>query len=163
MSSRRPGFGRLPKKARPGGFRYTIDASVFLNAFNLQELGHSESQRFLAALETAGDPVIVPTLIVAEIASTIARTYNDRDRALIHASAIASLPHLTLVPMNETMVMETADIAATYRLRAADASYVVVAEKYATRLISRDREQLTKGSRVAICETPEQALAHLGG
>jgi predicted nucleic acid-binding protein len=163
MTSSRTIAVRFPKPARPGGFRYTIDASVFLNAFNRSERGHSESLRLLAAIEKAGDPVIVPALVVAEIASAIARTTSDRDAALMYASATASLPHVTLVPITAAVAMDTADIAATYRLRGSDASYVAVAEKYATTLVSLDQEHLRKGSRVALCQTPQQALAHFGG
>jgi len=41
---------------------YTIDASVFLNAFNPYEVGHEESHRLLARLQEQAVPIIVPTL-----------------------------------------------------------------------------------------------------
>src|SRR5580704_1532642 len=107
MTSSRTIAVRFPKPARPGGFRYTIDASVFLNAFNRGERGHSESLRLLATIEKLGDPVIVPALVVAEIASAIARTTNDTDTALTLARATASLPHVTLVPITAAMAMDT--------------------------------------------------------
>ena len=155
--------GRFPKEARPGGLRYTIDASVFVNAFSQDERGHPESVRLLRSIEDAGDPLIVPTLLLAEIASAISRTTNDNDVALIYARKTARLPHATLVPLSSAFAQRTATIAANHRLRASDAAYVAVADRYATTLISRDQEQLTRGSRIVICETPEQALAHLGG
>ena len=163
MSPSRVISGHFPKTARPGGFRYTIDASVFLNASNTYEPGHSESVRLLRAIEQASDPLVVPTLLVAEIASAIARTTNDRDAALVYANMIASLPHMTLVPLSASMARHTADIAATYRLRGSDATYVAVADRYATTLVSRDQEQIARGSRIVACHTPEQALAHFGG
>jgi predicted nucleic acid-binding protein len=163
MTSSRTISERFPKPARPGGFRYTIDASVFLNAFNRNERDHAESVRLLAAIQKAGDPVIVPALVVAEIGSAIARTTSDRDTALIYASATASLPHVTLIPVTVAMAMDTADIAATYRLRGSDASYVAVGERFATTLVSLDQEHLTRGARIATCQTPQQALAHFGG
>jgi predicted nucleic acid-binding protein len=49
-------------------------------------------------------------------------------------------------------------MAASERLRGADAVYLAVASRYATILISRDAEQLTRGSRIAACWTPEEAL-----
>jgi predicted nucleic acid-binding protein len=153
----------FPKEARPRGFRYTIDASVFLNASNAHEPGHPESVRLLRAIEQASAPLVVPTLVVAEIASAIARTTDDRDAALLYASTIASLPHMMLAPLSASMARHTADIAATYRLRGSDATYVAVADRYATTLVSRDREQIARGSRVVACQTPEQALAHFGG
>ena len=63
--------GRSRRKTSSPTFRYTVDASVFVNAFNAHERGHSESLQILATIPR-GDPVIVPTLLVAEIASAVA-------------------------------------------------------------------------------------------
>ena len=43
---------------------YTVDASVFLNAFNPYEAGHEESHRLLARLQERATPIIVPTLLL---------------------------------------------------------------------------------------------------
>jgi predicted nucleic acid-binding protein len=51
-------------------------------------------------------------------------------------------------------------LAATYRLRGSDALYLEVARRYATTLLSRDDEQLTRGSTIAVCQTPEAALSN---
>jgi predicted nucleic acid-binding protein len=143
---------------RSDGFRYTIDASVFVNAFNTHERGHAESLRILTVIHEDGDPIIVPTILVTEIASAVARASDDSAGALRYARAAAALPHLTLVALTAAMARRAAELAATYRLRGADAVYLAVARRYATTLISRDGEQLTRGSRVAVCHTPEQAL-----
>jgi predicted nucleic acid-binding protein len=41
---------------------------VFVNAFNPHEDGHAQSLQVLTTIQERGDPVIVPTLIVAEVA-----------------------------------------------------------------------------------------------
>lgn len=151
-----PRRSRTPIRAADS--RYTVDASVFVNAFNLHERGHAESLRVLTAIQEQGDPIIVPTLLVAEIAAAVARASDDSVGALEYANATAALTHVTLVALSPTLARQAADLAATYRLRGADAVYLAVARRYATILISRDDEQLTRGSRVAICQTPEQAL-----
>lgn len=151
-----PRRSRTPIRAADS--RYTIDASVFVNAFNPHERGHAESLRILTAIQEQGDPIIVPTLLIAEIASAVARASDDSVGALEYANATAALTHVTLVALSATLARQAADLAATYRLRGADAVYLAVARRYATILISRDDEQLTRGSRVAICHTPEQAL-----
>jgi predicted nucleic acid-binding protein len=139
--------------------RYTIDASVFVNAFNPRERGHGESLQILAVIQERGDPIIVPTLLVAEIASAVARAANDTRGALEYANAVAALPHLTLVSLTSAIAARAAELAATHRLRGADAVYLAVAQRYATTLVSRDDEQLTRGSRIALCQTPEDALS----
>lgn len=152
------------RRARPGrakpkaALRYTVDASVFVNAFNPHEEGHAESLRILSLLQERGDPVIVPTLLVAEIASAVARATDDTAGALEYAIATAALPHLTLIPLTSAVALQAADLAATHRLRGADAVYVAVARRYGTTVVSRDDEQRTRGAAVVTCRTPEQAL-----
>ena len=138
--------------------RYTVDASVFVNAFNPHEDGHVESLQMLAAVQERGDPIIVPTLLLPEIAASVARASNDTAGALQYANATAALPHLTLVTLTPPLARQAADLAATHRLRGADAVYLAVARRYGTTLVSRDNEQRTRGSAAATCQTPEEAL-----
>jgi len=135
-----------------------VDASVFVNAFNPHEAGHAESLAILAEIRQGGDPVIVPTLLVPEIASAVARASDDNTGALQYANATAALPHLTMVSLTATMARQAAELAATHRLRGADAVYVAVARRYGTTLVSRDEEQRSRGSAVVSCQTPEEAL-----
>jgi predicted nucleic acid-binding protein len=151
--------GRPRRRARSGSFRYTIDASVFVNAFNPHERGHAESLQILTAIQERGDPIIVPTLLVAEIASAVARASDDSVGALRYANATAALPHLTLVSLTPVTAGRAAELAATHRLRGADAVYLAVARRYATTLISRDDEQLKRAAGVVVCQTPEAALS----
>ena len=152
---------RRPRRARgSNGVRYTVDASVFVNAFNPHEEGHAESLQFLEKIQERGDPVIVPTLLVPEIASAVARASDDGAGALQYAQAAAGLPHLTLVTLTPAMARQAAELAATHRLRGADAVYLAVARRYGTTLVSRDVEQRARGSDAAPCQTPEEALAN---
>ncbi|MGH9245173.1 MAG: type II toxin-antitoxin system VapC family toxin [Acidimicrobiales bacterium] len=151
---------RRPRRPRPSPSpRYTIDASVFVNAFNPHEDGHAQSLRWLTLIQDHGDPVLVPTLLVPEIASAVARASGDLAGALGYALATARLPHLTLVSLTSAFARQAAELAATHRLRGADSIYLDVARRYGTTLVSRDEEQRTRGSAVTICLTPEEALS----
>ena len=154
--ARRRPTGTRRSKSR----RYTVDASVFVNAFNPHEEGHAESLQILATIQQRGDLVIVPTLLVPEIASAVARASDDSTGALHYSHVTAALPYLTLVALTTAMARQAAELAATHRLRGADAVYLAVARRYGTTLVSRDDEQRTRGSAVATCQTPEEALAH---
>lgn len=79
-------LSRIRPAAHP---RYTVDASVFVNAFNPHEGGHAESLAILAAIQERGDPVIVPALVLPEIASAVARASDDSAGALQYADFIA--------------------------------------------------------------------------
>jgi predicted nucleic acid-binding protein len=138
--------------------RYTIDASVFVNAFNPHEDGHASSLAIVAAIQEAGDPIIIPTLLLTELASAVARVNDDTSGALQYANATAALPHVTLVSLTSTMARHAAELAATHRLRGADAVYLTVARRYGTIVVSRDEEQCSRGSPIVTCQTPEEAL-----
>lgn len=138
--------------------RYTIDASVFVSAFNPHEPGHAESLRLLATIQEHADPVIVPTLLVPEIASAVTRASADGPGALQYARATAELPHLTVVSLTLALARQAAELAAGHGLRGADAVYLAVARRYGTTLVSRDDEQRARGSAITTCQTPEEAL-----
>jgi len=150
--------GTATEKVESDQRRFTIDASVFVNAFNPHEEGHAESLAALTAIQERGDPVIVPTLLLPEIAAAVARASDDSDGALAYANATAGLSHLTLVTLTPTMARQAAELAAKHRLRGADSIYVAVARRYGTTLVSRDDEQRSRGSIVVACQTPEEAL-----
>jgi predicted nucleic acid-binding protein len=131
---------------------------VFVNAFNPHEDGHAESLAILTAIQERDDPIIVPALLVPEIASAVARASDDRAAALQYAYATAALPHLTAVALTSSLARQAAELAATHRLRGADAVYVAIARRYGTTLVSRDEEQRSRGSAVVTCQTPEEAV-----
>lgn len=158
MAAKRPGV-RPSRSRRKAALRYTVDASVFVNAFNPHEHGHAASLRILSAIHERGDPVIVPTLLVAEIAAALARATDDGAGALQYAVAAAALPHVTLVPVTAAVARQAADLAARYRLRGADAVYLAVARRYGTTIVTRDDEQRSRGAAIVRCHTPEEALA----
>lgn len=159
MVAARPVPRRRARRRTAEHPRYTIDASVFVNAFNPHEDGHAASLAILAAIQDRGDPIIVPTLLVPEIASAVARASDDSAGALQYADATAALPHLTAVALSSAMARQAAELAAAHRLRGADAVYVAIARRYGTTLVSRDEEQRSRGSAVVVCQTPEQALS----
>jgi predicted nucleic acid-binding protein len=71
---------------------YTIDASVFINAFNPAEAGHADSQRLLAQLRSQAAPLIAPTLLLPEVAAAIRRGRGDEALARQFTAALSRLP-----------------------------------------------------------------------
>ena len=149
---------RRRRSKRPPSLRYTIDASVFVNAFNPHEPGHAASLRLLDVVQGRGDPVMVPTLVVPEIAAAVARANDDAVGGLEFVDAMAALHQVTLVTLTSAIARHAAEMAATYRLRGADAVYLAVAHRYGTTLVTRDVEGRKRGSAVMSCRTPEDAL-----
>jgi predicted nucleic acid-binding protein len=154
QASRRPIRARHRKN-----FRYTVDASVFVNAFNPHEDGHAGSLEILRAIHQTADPIIVPTLLVPEIAAAVAHASDDTNGAIQYANVTATLPQLMLIPLTGATARHAAELAATHRLRGADSVYLAVARRYGTSLVSRDEQQRTRGAAIVTCLTPEEALA----
>ena len=141
---------------------YTIDASVFLNAFNPFEAGHQDSHRLLAWLQGQAIPVIVPTLLLPEVAAAIARGRDDEALAREFAAALTRLPHLVLVPLDATLARQAAEVAAHLgRLRGGDAVYAAVALRFGSTLVTLDRQQRERVDRALTTRYPAEILAEI--
>ena len=141
---------------------YTIDASVFLNAFNPYEEGHEDSHRLLAHLQEHAIPIIVPTLLLPEVAAAVSRGRQDETLAREFALALGRLPHLIMIPLDDTLAHQALDVAAGYRLRGSDAVYAAVALRFGSTLVTLDQEQQERIAAVITARHPPQVLAELG-
>jgi predicted nucleic acid-binding protein len=142
---------------------YTVDASVFLNAFNPYELGHAESRDLLARMQEQGAPIVVPTLLLPEVAAAVARGRDDADLARRFAATLSRLPHLVFVPLDDTLARQASDVAAQHRLRGSDAVYAAVAFRFGATLITLDQEQQRRVAAVILARSPAEALAEWNG
>jgi predicted nucleic acid-binding protein len=138
---------------------FTIDASVFLNAFNPYEAGYQESSKLLTLLQETATPIIVPTLLLPEVAAGIARGSKDTDLATRFATALSRLPHIVFVPVDESLARRAAELAARYRLRGADAIYAAVALRFGSTLVTLDRQQRERVAEAVPTRWPTEALA----
>ena len=137
---------------------YTVDASVFVNGFNPYEAGHEESRRLLALLQEQAAPIVVPALLLPEVAAAIGRGRQDADLAREFAAALSRLPHLVLIPLDTTLAQQAADVAAQYQLRGSDAVYAAVALRFGSTLITLDREQRERVTSALLTLYPAEAL-----
>jgi predicted nucleic acid-binding protein len=137
---------------------FTVDASVFLNAFNPQEAGHEDSYRFLARLQGEAIPIVVPTLLLPEVAGTISRGRQDPTLAREFSRAISRLPHLVLVTLDATLAHQALGVAAEYRLRGSDAVYATVAIQFGSTLVTLDREQRERVAKIVPTRLPSEAI-----
>lgn len=142
---------------------YTVDASVFLNAFNRFESGYETSREFLSRLRDAALPIVVPTLILPEVAGVVSRAQNSTGRAQAFARHLQRLPHLVLVPLDTVLAREAVNVAAQWQMRASDAVYAAVARRFGSILVSLDRQQRERVSPAVRGLSPDEALAELGG
>ena len=140
---------------------YTVDASVFLNAFNPYEVGQEDSHRLLALLQEQAAPIVVPALLVPEVAAAVGRGRQDADLAREFAAALGRLPHLVLIPLDARLAQQAADVAARHQLRSSDAIYAAVALRFGSTLITLDREQRERVADVLPARYPAEALVEM--
>ena len=140
---------------------YTIDASVHVSAVNPAEADSATSQAFLALVRQQRLPLFCPTLLLVEVAAAVARAFDDADRAVALAAALRGLPNQTLVPLDEALADRAAALAATARLRGADAVYAAVAQQYGTTLITLDRQQLDRLPPLVSTALPADVLSEI--
>lgn len=140
---------------------YTIDASVWVNGFDRREPGHEHSQQLLDHLKAHAIPIIVPNLVVVEVAGAISRTRQNPAQAQDFAIALSRLPNVTLLLLDEPLAAAALDLAAQHGLRGADAVYAAVAIRSGGTLISLDQEHLTRLVGIVPTRTPAEALTEL--
>jgi predicted nucleic acid-binding protein len=140
---------------------FSIDASVHINALNPTEHGSAESQSFLERLRGQSWPVFSPTLLLVEIATSVARAKNDTPSGIAIAQAVRGIPGQVWVPLDDALAEEAARLGAEYRLRGADAVYAAVAKRYGATLVTWDRQQLERLPATLPVLTPSEALARL--
>ena len=140
---------------------YTVDASVWVNAFDQREPGHLVSRQFLEVVRDQALSIIVPNLVLVEVAGAISRTRQAPVQAQAFAIALSRLPHVTVRALDEVCAVHALTLAAQHGLRGADAVYAAVAHEVGSTLVTLDNEHLTRLVNLITVCTPAVARAAL--
>jgi predicted nucleic acid-binding protein len=131
-----------------------IDASVWVSYFMPQETRHAKTVAWLDQVTRGEERLIVPTLLLPELAGAIARRTGATLLALQAARQVARWPALELVPQDDALIALATQIAAELSLRGADAIYVAAAKQRDRPLVTWDVEQQQRGRRVVATRPP---------
>jgi predicted nucleic acid-binding protein len=140
---------------------FTLDASVIARSFDPADSAYAICQELIDVLEQRAVPVIVPRLLLAEVAGVVRRLTRDPIRARLAVDIWRSYPHVHLVSLVDPLIDAAAELAADHALRGADAAYVAVALEHRCALVSLDREQRERAAHRVRTLTPAEALAEL--
>jgi predicted nucleic acid-binding protein len=130
-----------------------LDASVCVAIFH-DEAGHAAATAWLAAAIVAEEPIVAPVLLLAEVAGALARALLDDRFPMAVIAQLRSRRLLELFPVDEKLAARAAALAASLRIRGADALYVALADQLEIPLITFDRQQLERGGLVVTARTP---------
>jgi predicted nucleic acid-binding protein len=127
----------------------TVDANVWVAAFDATDRFHAESAAFLRALAERGISPRAPAILVLEVSCALARRFGDASVGSEAAARLCRHRTLRLEPMGDTLLSEAVRLGATHRLRAADALYAATAAmRPDDPLVSWDRELIDRGGAV---------------
>ncbi|HVA23853.1 MAG TPA: type II toxin-antitoxin system VapC family toxin [Chloroflexota bacterium] len=126
-----------------------VDASVWVGRYVPEDVHHAASLSWFSRGPAQQSSLAVPFLALAEVAGAIARRTGhsaDAQNAVEHMRAV---PGLQMVPLEESLAVQAAQAALSYRLRGADAVYVAVALRLSMPLVTFDNE-LAERARAAV-------------
>jgi predicted nucleic acid-binding protein len=121
-----------------------VDASVWISSLIPQDVFHVLSRDWLAERDHERTPLVLPTLVLPEIAGAVARRLNAPDLGREAARRVQRIKDIRFVQLDHQLAVEAGQIAATYRLRGADSVYVAVAHTLRLPLVTWDRELLAR-------------------
>ena len=127
---------------------YVVDASVWVSYFMQTEATHSASRGWITQKADAGIPILGPSHVLAEISGAVARRTGREELGRVTCTVIDQLPPFQLIPIDRELADISASIAASTRIKGADAVYVALALLMNSPLVTWDKDQLTRGSPI---------------
>ncbi|MBN1146606.1 MAG: type II toxin-antitoxin system VapC family toxin [Anaerolineales bacterium] len=131
-----------------------IDASVYIALINAQEAEHAASWAWLEDARAAGEPLVAPVILLAEVAAALSRGIGDPQLALQVVRQLEQSGVIDLAPVTLPLASRAAEIAASQRLRGCDAVYVALAEQTNDRLVTLDQQQLQRAAAIVDTRRP---------
>jgi predicted nucleic acid-binding protein len=133
----------------------TLDASVWVAAFDPRDHFHAGSTTFLRVVAQRRLRLHGPTFLLVEAACALARRARSESAGQSALERLRAHPTLVLHPVNERLLTSAWDLGVRQLLRGADALYVATAALLNAPLVSWDDELVHRASAV----TPDQWLA----
>lgn len=115
---------------------YTLDANIFVRDASPNDADHVLCHDLVTQLYQHTIKIVVPYLILTEIAGALSRSFRDPIRARLEVELLQDLHNILYIPLDRDLAREAAELAADRALRGADAVYVAVARRYGCTLVT---------------------------
>ena len=135
--------------------KVVVDASLWVSRLMPQEVNHNASSLWTEQFTTLGGMLVAPVFLLIEVAASIARQSGQPDLSRQSVTDLQTDEAMSLIPLDSTLVETAIELASTLQLRAGDAIYVALAHQMSIPLVSWDKEQLQRASRLITTYTPE--------
>ncbi len=132
----------------------TVDASVWVAAFDPSDRFHIDSLAFLREVATRGMSLHAPEFALIEVACATARRSGDAAVGRDAGRRIAEHPALTLHPLDHRLASAALDSGLKQALRGADALYAGTAVLSDSIVVAWDAELVSR----TLGQTPRQWL-----
>ncbi len=126
---------------------FTLDASVFISAFQKGEKNHLAAREILAKINTDKIALVNHALFFFEILCAIQRKTGDSSVTMKTLNAAKALPMAKYVPIDRRLYANQETFVTELGLRGADAIYLAVAKEHKARLLTFDREILVRAEK----------------
>lgn len=132
-----------------------MDASVWVSRLVAGDVHHARTRRWFERQDREASLLVVPALMLPEVAGAIARRTGDARLARRAMDRLLRLANLRLIPLDRVLAGSAASLAAGLKLRGTDAIYVAVAQLLNLPLVTWDREQLARAGGAVTASKPE--------
>ncbi len=126
----------------------TVDANVWVSAFDSRNHFHGASTGFLVAALEQGLSFTGPAFVLVEVACALARRGGDAGTGRAARDELLANPRLVLEPLTGAFLSAAARLGADLRLRSGDALYAAAAELTRAPLVSWDDELIRRAGAV---------------
>jgi predicted nucleic acid-binding protein len=123
-----------------------VDASIWVARLVSEDVFYEPVKEWMAARLSEDDQFLAPSLLLAEIGGPISRRTTPA-LGLKVIEQVQDLPGLQLVEMEDSLMRESAQLAAELGLRGADSTYVAVAARLEIPLITLDVDQRERAAK----------------
>ncbi|MBV9614090.1 MAG: type II toxin-antitoxin system VapC family toxin [Ktedonobacteraceae bacterium] len=132
-----------------------VDASVWVSRLIPSDVNYEASYLWMEQYKTTKRLMVSPAILLIEVSSAISRQTGNSEIAKDAIIKLNALSTMRIVPLDNDLILLSMNIAADLQLRAADATYVAVAQQLNIPLVSWDKEQLRKASSILAAYTPD--------
>ena len=127
----------------------TVDANVWVAAYDATDRFHADSTAFLYALANLGISARAPAVLLLEVACALARRFGDASIGREASAKLEERTMLSLEPLDSRLLWEAVHLGTANRLRAADALYAATAARSRDGvLVSWDLELIERAGAV---------------